>query len=111
MATPHERIDRPTRTGRAYTTVAGAIVVLLLIIVFVAQNGTRVKVNFLFLHGHMALGLALLLAAVLGAALVALSGGARILQLRHRARAHRKSADSDAADLGSAGGWTTTPER
>ena len=98
MASAHDRIDEPTKTGRAYTTVAGAIVVLLLIIVFVAQNGSRVKVNFLFLHGHMALGLALLLAAVLGAALVALAGGARILQLRHRARAHRKDA-ADAPDL------------
>jgi uncharacterized integral membrane protein len=42
------------------------------------------------MHGHLPLGVALLLAAVCGVLLVVLAGTARIGQLRHTARRHRK---------------------
>jgi Lipopolysaccharide assembly protein A domain len=41
-------------------------------------------------HGHLPLGVALLLAAVLGVLLVVIPGTARIIQLRITARRHRR---------------------
>ena len=86
-----EPIAKPTKASRASTALAGGFAVLLLIVIFVAQNGARVKVNFLFLHGHMALGVLLLLAAVLGGLLTALFNVARILQLRLRVKRHEQA--------------------
>ncbi|MEV0425491.1 LapA family protein [Micromonospora sp. NPDC050495] len=57
-------------------------VVLLLLLVFVLQNGQRAEVSFLGAHGTLPMGVALLLAAVSGVLLVALPGTARIVQLR-----------------------------
>jgi lipopolysaccharide assembly protein A len=86
-----------TRTGRVWWAVAGGLVVLLLVIVFIIQNSTEVKVHFLWTHGTVGLGLALLLAAIMGALVVVLLGSARIIQLRVQARrAHqgeRKAGD------------------
>ena len=42
-------------------------------------------------HGHLPLGVALLLAAVCGVLLVVLAGAARISQLRTVARRHRRA--------------------
>jgi uncharacterized integral membrane protein len=82
---------QPTRTSRTWWALAGGVVVLLLIIVFIAQNSDEVPVHFLWLKGHMALGVALLLSAVLGALAVVLLGAARMLQMRVQARrAHRQ---------------------
>lgn len=83
-------IAKATTAGRLYWALAGTLLVLLLTVVFVAQNGDKVKVNFLWLHGHMALGLALLFAAVIGGLLTVLLATVRILQLRRRARQHER---------------------
>ncbi len=42
-------------------------------------------------HGHLPLGVALLLAAVLGILMVVIPGTARIVQLRLTARRHRRA--------------------
>jgi hypothetical protein len=65
--------------------------VLLLLLIFVLENGQRVEVSFFGAHGRLPLGVALLLAAVFGVLLVALPGTARIVQLRilrHRRGPH-----------------------
>ncbi|MFJ1542260.1 lipopolysaccharide assembly protein LapA domain-containing protein [Micromonospora chalcea] len=61
--------------------------VLLLLLIFVLQNGQRAEVSFLGAHGTLPMGVALLLAAVFGVLLVALPGTARIVQLRMLGRA------------------------
>jgi putative membrane protein len=71
-------------SGVFVASVAGALV-LLVLLVFILQNLERVPIEFLFLEGRVPVGVALLLAAVAGALLVALAGGARVLQLRRRA--------------------------
>ena len=65
-------------------------VILLLLLIFILQNGTQVNVSYLGMHGHLPLGVALLLAAVCGVLLVVLAGAARISQLRTTARRHRR---------------------
>ena len=71
-----------SRTGGLWVAAVAFAAVLLLLLIFVLQNGQRVDVSFLGLHGHLPLGVALLLAAVFGVLLVALPGTARIVQLR-----------------------------
>jgi uncharacterized integral membrane protein len=66
-------------------------VVLLLLLIFILQNGTQVNVSYLGAHGHLPLGVALLLSAVCGVLLVVLAGAARISQLRAVARRHRRA--------------------
>ncbi len=87
----HDHGARPTptrpavprsRTGGLWVAAVVFAIVLLLLLIFVLQNGQRVDVSFLGAHGQLPLGVALLLAAGFGVLLVALPGTARILQLR-----------------------------
>ncbi len=84
---PHQ--IRRTRTGGLWVAVTGAAIVLLLLLIFILQNGRQVQVSFFGLDGRLPLGVAMLLSAVAGALLVALLGSARIVQLRLVARRHR----------------------
>ena len=86
---PQHRIKR-TRTSGIWVAVGFFAVVLLLLLIFILQNGTQVSVSYLGMHGHLPLGVALLLAAVCGVLLVVLAGAARISQLRATARRHRR---------------------
>jgi lipopolysaccharide assembly protein A len=86
---PQHRIKR-TRTSGIWVAVGFFAVILLLLLIFILQNGTQVSVSYLGLHGHLPLGVALLLAAVCGVLLVVLAGAARISQLRATARRHRR---------------------
>ena len=74
--------------------VAG-VVLLLVLIVFIAENTQASAINFLGAHGHAPTAVLLLLAATAGAALVAAVGAARILQLRHLARGKVAIPDDD----------------
>jgi uncharacterized integral membrane protein len=89
------RIKR-TRTSGLWVAVGFFAIVLLLLLIFILQNGSRVSVNYMGAHGHLPLGVALLLSAVCGVLLVVLAGAARISQLRTVARRHRR-ADRKAA--------------
>jgi uncharacterized integral membrane protein len=89
-ALPQHRIKR-TRTGGIWVAVGFFAVVLLLLLIFILQNSAEVSVSYLGMHGHLPLGVALLLAAVCGVLLVVLAGTARISQLRATARRHRRA--------------------
>ena len=86
---PQHRIKR-TRTSGIWMAVGFFAVILLLLLIFILQNGTQVSVSYLGMHGHLPLGVAMLLAAVCGVLLVVLAGAARIGQLRTTARRHRR---------------------
>ncbi|RJQ85985.1 LapA family protein [Amycolatopsis panacis] len=82
---------KPTRISGTWIAVIVAIAVLALLLIFILQNLDPATVNFLGAAGSMPLAVAMLFAAIAGAALVALVGGARILQLRKQARRrHRR---------------------
>jgi uncharacterized integral membrane protein len=59
-------------SSRTAVALAATLLLVVLVVIFIGQNGDEVKVNFLWLHGHMALGLALLIAAVVGGILALL---------------------------------------
>jgi uncharacterized integral membrane protein len=87
---PHHTI-RHTRTSGLWVAVGIFALVLLFLLIFILQNGRGVDISYLGAHGHMPLGVALLLAAVCGALLVILAAAARMAQLRSTARKHRRA--------------------
>jgi uncharacterized integral membrane protein len=82
--TPERKV---TRAGVIWAGVVASLVLLILLIIFILQNQEQAMVKFLGFEGSVPLGMALFIAAVTGGVLVAVAGGARILQLR--ANAHR----------------------
>src|SRR6188474_2829949 len=83
-----------TRTSRAYWTLGAGLFMLLLVVIFMAQNDDKVDVKFLWITAHdVTLAVALFLAAIMGAAVVLLLGAARILQVRRQAKRDRHVAD------------------
>ena len=97
-----ERIERRgpaprSRVGGVWVAMIVAALVLLLLLIFILQNGQRAEVSFFGAHGSLPMGVALLLAAVFGVLLVALPGTARIIQLRVSGR-RRAGVAAPAAD-------------
>lgn len=90
QAAPEPPGPRATAAGRVWVTLAFSLLVLIALIIFIAQNTREVTVNFLGLHGTIATGLALLIAAVAGAIVTLLAGSARILQLRSQIKNQRR---------------------
>lgn len=80
--------DRPEGPAAARVRDRGPLVAVLVLIlavaIFVLQNGDRVRIDFLFLHGRLPLGVALLLAAGLGGSIALLLRLVRGRRRRHR---------------------------
>jgi uncharacterized integral membrane protein len=88
-----QHVVKRTRIGGVWLAIGSFAVVLLLLLIFILENSHGVDVAFFGAHGHLPLGVALLLAAVLGVLMVVIPGTGRIIQLRMTARRHR-SADA-----------------
>jgi len=86
---PAQHVVRRTRIGGWWVASALFALVLLLLLIFILENGQRANIGFFGVHGHLPLGIALLLAAVMGVLLVVIPGTGRIIQLRLLARRHR----------------------
>ena len=94
-APPHHALER-TRISGVWAAIACFVVFLVLLLIFIVQNSRTVDIRYLGAHGHLSLGVAMLIAAVCGALLIIFAGTARIMQLRATARKHRR-ADAKAA--------------
>lgn len=79
----HGRVRR-SRVSALWFGLIVAAVLLILLVIFIAQNSGNVTVHYLGLRGNISLALALLLSAIVAVLLVAIPGTVRILQL-HRA--------------------------
>jgi uncharacterized integral membrane protein len=78
-----------TRTSAVWFGIWAGAAVLVLLIVFIAQNTAKVEITFLWMHGTIPLALALLSAGV-GVAVIAMGvAAARIAQLRKLLRRRR----------------------
>ena len=82
---------RHTRISALWFAVVFFALVLLFLLIFILQNGRGVDISYLGAHGHLPLGVALLLAAVCGVLLAILAGAARMAQLHSTARKHRRA--------------------
>jgi uncharacterized integral membrane protein len=81
---------RGSRTSGFWAAVVGLGVLLLLLIIFIAQNTRETSVSFLVWDGQAPVAVAILIAAVTGLFLAGLAGTLRILQLRRRVRRDRR---------------------
>ena len=86
---PHK--IKHTRISGLWVAVGIFALVLLFLLIFILQNSRGVDISYLGAHGHMPLGVALLLAAVCGALLAILAAAARMAQLHSTARKHRRA--------------------
>ncbi|MCS3493868.1 putative integral membrane protein [Arthrobacter sp. JUb119] len=80
-----------TKLGRIWTATIFGLLVLILLIIFIAQNQEQVTLNYFAYQGQVNLGLALFFAAIGGALVVAIAGVARVIQLRSTAKKQRKA--------------------
>ncbi|MFN7151368.1 MAG: lipopolysaccharide assembly LapA domain-containing protein [Microthrixaceae bacterium] len=87
---PEMRVTR-TRTGSALVATVLGLVLALLMLIFVLQNGERQQYEFLWTDFSLPAGVAMLFAAIVGGLVVALIGLGRIVQIRLAARRHRKA--------------------
>ncbi|WP_291473210.1 lipopolysaccharide assembly protein LapA domain-containing protein [Corynebacterium sp.] len=87
-ATPVPTGHDVTRTVAGSTWVALIIgaVILVLLLVFILQNGDSTELNVFFWTWNFPIGVGMLIAAVGGALVAASIGTVRIFQLRHQVR-------------------------
>jgi uncharacterized integral membrane protein len=81
---------RGSRTSGLWVGIVGLGVVLILLIIFIAQNTDKTTVTFLGWSGQVSVAVALLIAAVAGLFLAVAAGSLRIIQLRRRVRRTKK---------------------
>jgi uncharacterized integral membrane protein len=77
---------RGSRTSRGWVAVTTLAVIFVLLIVFVAQNTSKVAVRFFGWTWHAPLSVAILVGAVAGLVLAVVAGTLRIWQLHRRVR-------------------------
>ena len=80
---------RGSRTSGFWAAVIGLGLVLILLVIFIAQNTRQTTVSFLAWDGEVPVAVAILIAAIAGLFLAGLAGSLRILQLRRRVRRTR----------------------
>lgn len=81
---------RRTRVSGVWIGLILIAVLLILLIIFIAQNSQSVSIHFLGFNGHISAGLALLIAGVAGLLIAAVPGSIRIFQLRRALRRNVK---------------------
>ena len=77
---------RRSRTSSAWVAVVSLAALLLVLVIFIAQNTQDVEVSFLGWDGRAPLSVSLLVAALVGIVLAVAAGSLRILQLHRRVR-------------------------
>ncbi len=75
-----------TRAAALWSAVIAGMLVLIVLLIFIAQNTDSAQFAFLGWHWSLPLGVAILGAAVCGGLLTVLAGTARIYQLRRAAK-------------------------
>ena len=88
---PAEDPLRSSRTSNVWVALTSLGVLLLLLIIFIAQNTQDVEIRFLGWEGQSPLAVALLAASVAGIFLSVIAGSLRILQLRRRVKRDKRS--------------------
>lgn len=86
----HDDPLRASRTSGFWLGVVALGVVLVLLIVFIAQNTRETTVSFLAWDGQVPVAVALLIAAAAGLFLASVAGALRIFQLRRRVKRERR---------------------
>ena len=86
--TPKEPAVAFTRAGALWSSLIAGFLILIVLLIFITQNTAQADFKFLAWHWSLPLGVAILLAAVVGGLITVAAGTARILQLRRAAKKH-----------------------
>jgi lipopolysaccharide assembly protein A len=89
-AAPLRRRGLRTSVSSARTALIVGFLALIVLVIFIIQNADAVKISFLGAQVRMSLAVALLIAAIVGALVMAAAGTARITQLRMVMRRDRR---------------------
>jgi uncharacterized integral membrane protein len=89
---PKEPAIGLTRAGALWTSLIAGFFILIVLLIFITQNTAQEPFQFLVWHWSLPLGVAILLAAVVGGLITVAAGTARILQLRRAAKKHHAAA-------------------
>jgi uncharacterized integral membrane protein len=84
--TSRTRISPFTRLSAAWWALVVGLLILVVLLIFVAQNTESVGVHFLGLHWSLPVGVGYLLSGVAGGIITVLIGAERMIQLRRAAR-------------------------
>jgi uncharacterized integral membrane protein len=83
---PKDTASAFTRAGALWSSLIVGFLILILLLVFITQNTESTAFTFLGWHWTLPLGVAILLAAVVGGLITVAVGTARIVQLRRAAK-------------------------
>jgi uncharacterized integral membrane protein len=83
---PPNEASKFTRAGALWSALAVGFLILVLLLVFIVQNGDSATIHMFGWAWQLPVGVALLLAAIAGGLLTFLAGSVRILQLRRAAK-------------------------
>ena len=75
-----------TRAAALWTSLIFGFLILIVLLIFIAQNTASTSFAFLNWHWNLPLGVAILFAAVCGGLITALVSAARMFQLRRAAK-------------------------
>ena len=89
---PPENAVKFTKAAALWSSLIVGFLVLIVLLIFIAQNTSSGTFHFLGWSWSLPLGVALLAAAVLGGLITFLIGAARIVQLRRAAKKNYKAA-------------------
>jgi uncharacterized integral membrane protein len=81
-----------TRAAALWTSVIVGLLILIVLLIFIAQNTESTTLEFFGWQWNLPLGVAILLAAVCGGLIASLAGAARLFQLRRAAKRNYKAA-------------------
>jgi len=99
-AKPKEPAVGFTRAGALWSALFAGFLILILLLIFITQNTANTPFTFLAWHWSLPLGVAILLAAVVGGLITIAVGTARILQLRRAAKKHLAAAAAHQREAG-----------
>jgi uncharacterized integral membrane protein len=91
-APPPENAVKFTKAAALWSSLIVGFLVLIVLLIFIAQNTDSGTFHFLGWSWSLPLGVALLAAAILGGVITFLIGAARIVQLRRAAKKNYKAA-------------------
>lgn len=89
---PPENAVKFTRAAALWSALIVGFLILIVLLIFIAQNTDSATYHFLGWSWSLPNGVAILLAAVLGGLVTTLAGAARIVQLRRAAKKNYKAA-------------------
>ncbi|KGI70232.1 lipopolysaccharide assembly protein LapA domain-containing protein [Mycolicibacterium rufum] len=89
-ATPAQSAVHRTRAAALWTALTLGFLVLIVLLIFIAQNTESTEFQFLGWQWSLPLGVAILFAAVAGGLLTVAVGAVRIFQLRRAAKKNLK---------------------